>query len=200
MPRVPFPEAARGLLRDTLMDAAAELMRDRRWSAVTMGEIAHAAGVSRQTLYNEFGDRRGLAQAFVLREADRFLTAAEEAISEHPDDPRGALTAAFEEFLTSIAEHPVVEAIRRGDGGDELVVLVTAQGLPVLSMATDRLGTFLATSWPRLSPEDARALAECFIRLAISHAALPTAPPPATAAQLAKILGPHLDQLYPPKR
>lgn len=45
-----------------------------------MAEAASAAGVSRQTLYNEFGTRDELGQALVIRESDRFLDAVEEAI------------------------------------------------------------------------------------------------------------------------
>ncbi|MGQ5228634.1 helix-turn-helix domain-containing protein, partial [Streptomyces sp. yara] len=40
----------------------------RPWSAVRMVDVAAAAGVSRQTLYNEFGSKDGLARALVRRE------------------------------------------------------------------------------------------------------------------------------------
>src|SRR5688572_1846340 len=75
--RIPYATAARELLRTTLLDAARELLRDRPWNEVTMAQVAQAAGVSRQTLYNEFGSREEFAQAFVLREGDRFLAAVE---------------------------------------------------------------------------------------------------------------------------
>ena len=35
-----------------------------------MAQIARTAGVSRQTLYNEFGSRPEFAEVYVLREAD----------------------------------------------------------------------------------------------------------------------------------
>ena len=70
---VAYPTAARQLLRDTLLDAMRELMAEREWGQVSMAEVARTAGVSRQTLYKEFGTRQEFAQAFVLREADRFL-------------------------------------------------------------------------------------------------------------------------------
>jgi len=61
--RVPYAEAAKALLRDTLFDAAGELLRHRGWSDLTMADVATAAGVSRQTLYKEFGSRPAFAQA-----------------------------------------------------------------------------------------------------------------------------------------
>jgi AcrR family transcriptional regulator len=53
----PYAVAARELLRDTLFDAARRELEHRGWNDVTMAEIASAAGVSRQTLYKEFGSR-----------------------------------------------------------------------------------------------------------------------------------------------
>lgn len=53
--RAPYAVAARELLRDTLLDAARDLLGERDWSEVTMADIATAAGVSRQTLYSELG-------------------------------------------------------------------------------------------------------------------------------------------------
>ncbi|MEK8172529.1 TetR/AcrR family transcriptional regulator [Streptomyces sp. M19] len=45
-----------------------------------MVDVAAAAGVSRQTLYNEFGSKEGLARALVRREADAYLSGVEEAL------------------------------------------------------------------------------------------------------------------------
>ncbi|HEY3481025.1 MAG TPA: TetR family transcriptional regulator, partial [Streptomyces sp.] len=40
--------------RESLLDAAFAALGDRPWTEVRMVEVAAAAGVSRQTLYNEF--------------------------------------------------------------------------------------------------------------------------------------------------
>src|SRR5690349_17924774 len=92
----PYPVAARALLRDSLLDAAGSLLRDRSWGEVTMADVARTAGVSRQTLYNEFGSRPEFAEVYVLREADRFMTAVETAIGEAAPDAERALGAAFD--------------------------------------------------------------------------------------------------------
>ena len=60
------------------------------------GRLAAAAGVSRQTLYKEFGSRDEFAQAFVMREADRFLAAVEVACTRTSRRSGAALSAAFE--------------------------------------------------------------------------------------------------------
>jgi AcrR family transcriptional regulator len=190
----PYATAARGLLRATLLDATREQLRDRPWSEVTMAAVARAAGVSRQTLYNEFGSRAELAQASVLRETDRFLAAVEQAVVDHREDPVAALAAAFEVFLVGAAEDPVVRAIMSAEGDPELLPLVTTQGGPVLERATDGLGAVLAREWPELDAGDARLLAECVVRLAISHATLPSGPAALTGASVARLLGPFAER------
>ena len=52
-----------------------------------MADIAVAAGVSRQTLYKEFGSREEFAQVLVMREAESFLDAVERAVPAAPRQP-----------------------------------------------------------------------------------------------------------------
>jgi len=70
--RTPYQEAARELLRQTVFDAAREQLGRQPWSEITMADIATGAGVSRQTLYNEFGNRNEFGFAFVIHEGERF--------------------------------------------------------------------------------------------------------------------------------
>src|SRR5664279_1372668 len=106
--RIPYSLAARELLRNTLLDAACDELRERRWADVTMADITRAAGVSRQTLYKEFGSRDEFAQALVISEGERFLDAVDAAVREHLDDPRAAIGAALETFLRTAGEDPLV--------------------------------------------------------------------------------------------
>ena len=121
--RTPYAEAARELLRETLLDGARDELERRSWAQITMGDIAAAAGVSRQTLYKEFGSRDEFAQAFVMREVDRFLAAVEVAVREHLDDPATALSAAFDVFLTAAAEDPLVRTLLSGEEAYGLLAL-----------------------------------------------------------------------------
>ncbi len=109
--RAAYREAVRQLLRDRLLDAGREQLRGRAWAQVTMAEIATAAGVSRQTLYNEFGTRDEFGQALVIRESSRLLDAVEQTIAAHPEDPLAALTAGLERFLTIATTDPFVRLL-----------------------------------------------------------------------------------------
>ncbi|MQA63686.1 MAG: TetR family transcriptional regulator [Actinophytocola sp.] len=191
--RVRFAEAARALLRETLFDAASDQLTERAWAEIRMADIAKAAGVSRQTLYKEFGSRQGFAQAYILHEAERFLAGVEQAVSEHLDDPRAALAAAIEVFLNLAAKEPLIVAIVSGEAGDGLLPLVTNRAGPVLGFATERLAGFLGDAWPGVPERSVRLIAENMIRLAISHAASATASVEETAANMAELFGPYLE-------
>ena len=196
--RPSYAEASRNLRRDMVLDAVHGLLADRAWAEVSMADVAERSGVSRQTLYNAFGGRQELAQAYVLREADRFVAAVEEAVRARAADPRAAVAAALEIFLSAAATHPLVRAISASEDGDELLPLVTTRGGPVLGRVTEQLAALIAATWPSLPPAEAAHLADTLVRLAISHAALPSASARATAAAVARIVGPHIDELLEP--
>jgi AcrR family transcriptional regulator len=193
--RAPYPVAAQELLRDTLLDAVAELLEEQPWHEVTMGDVARAAGVSRQTLYKAFGSRSDFAQAYVIREVDRFLGAVQATVLEHLDDPATALASAFDVFLESAAEDPFVQAILADDGSEGLLLLVTTHGRPMIERAVQGLATIILSGWPQAPSEDAHLLAELLVRVAISHAGLPTSPSGLTAASLARLLAPYIEQV-----
>jgi AcrR family transcriptional regulator len=189
-----YPEAARALLRDTVIDAVHHLVRDRGWANTTMADVARVAGVSRQTVYNEFGSRGELAQAYVLWETERFVDEVSEAVRNHPHDIEAALTAAVEVFLRAAANDPLFKSAFLRDGDDSLLALLTTQGAPVLALATGQLSLLFAQLWPAVSAEDAELLTEQVVRLGISHAALPTAPVDVVAAGITRVLAPFAQE------
>lgn len=78
--------------RAALMRAAVDLVSERDSTAVAVSEIAEAADVSRQVLYQQFGDRDSL-----LLEAAQDLV-RRELLTELPDDERAALLALARHF------------------------------------------------------------------------------------------------------
>lgn len=197
--RSPYPVAAQELLRNMLLDAARDQLEQRGWADITMADIAAAAGVSRQTLYKEFGSRREFAQVLVLREADDLLTAVERAVNAHLDDPATALSAALDIFLTAAAEKPLVR-VAFGDGAEELLALLTTHGTPLVESAAERLTAIMIAGWPAVEPQDAELLSDCLVRLAISYAALPQGSTSTTAASVARLLGPYIERVLPDAR
>ena len=188
-----FADASRLLLRTTVFGAMDDLAADRPWASITMAEIDRAAGVSRQTLYNEFGTRDELAQAYVLWASEQFLDEIERVVGARPDDLGGALQDAFRVFLELAAEHPLVRALEAATGAEGLHALVASSaGLPILLTSTERLTEFVLGNWPELPVTDTRLVCELLVRLAISHATVPTVPPAVAAEQVSTVLGPFL--------
>jgi AcrR family transcriptional regulator len=192
--RTPYPQAARQLLRDTLFAAARDELQRRAWSQITMADVAGAAGVSRQTLYNEFGSRDEFALALVIHEGERFMDGVDAAVREHFDDPRAAVVAALEVFLRTAGEDPLVRIVISDDGAGGMLPFVTTQGMPVVQWATARLTATIEEGWPQAPPEKARLLAETLVRLAISHVTAPGEAPEVTAAATSELLGPFIDE------
>ena len=152
--RTPYPEAARELLRQTLFGAARDRLEQRAWSEITMSDIAASAGVSRQTLYKEFGNRNEFGLAFVIHEGERFLDDVEAAVKQHLDDPRAAVGAALELFLRTAGEDPLIRILLSDDGTGGMLPFVTTQGMPVVQWATARLGTVIEEGWPQAPKAD----------------------------------------------
>jgi AcrR family transcriptional regulator len=192
--RTPYPEAARELLRQTLFGAARDQLAERAWSQITMSDIAAAAGVSRQTLYKEFGNREEFGLAFVIHEGERFLDEVEAAVKQHLDDPRAAINAALELFLRSAAEDPMIRMLLSDDGAGGMLPFVTTQGVPVVQWATARLAAVIEEGWPQAPPADVRLLSEALVRLAISHITTPSESPQSTATAVADLLAPFVDR------
>jgi AcrR family transcriptional regulator len=192
---MPYREAARALLQDSLFDAARGLLEDRPWAQITMAEIARAAGVSRQTLYAQFGSRDDFAQRFVIREGARFLEEVETALRAHLDDPARAVCAGLEAFLTSAAKDPLVRLLLTDDGTGGMLPLVTTRSRPVLDWASGRLCAAMREGFPEVGATEAGLLADVFVRLALSYVTMPAAGSPRqTAENAARLLGPYVER------
>jgi AcrR family transcriptional regulator len=192
--RTPYPQAAKELLRDTLFGAARDQLETRAWSEITMSDVAGAAGVSRQTLYKEFGSREEFGQAFVIHEGERFLDAVDAAVRAHLDDAHAAVGAALGTFLRSAGEDPLVRILLSDDGTGGMLPFVTTQGMPVVQWATARLTATIEEGWPQAPAEKAALLAESLVRLAISYITAPGETPETTAARAGELLGPFIDE------
>jgi AcrR family transcriptional regulator len=193
--RVPYSVKARELLRNALLDAACQELESRHWADITMADIAVAAGVSRQTLYKEFGSREEFAQVLVLREAESFLDAVQRSVNDHLTDPSKALGAALDLFLTEAAENPLLRAVVMEEGAEELLALLTTHGKPLVERAADRLAEVMVSGWPLMRRRDAELLSDVLVRLAISYAALPSGPARETATSLSAVLEPYVQKL-----
>jgi AcrR family transcriptional regulator len=178
--------------RAALLDAAAGAALAGDWARTRMADVARAAGVSRQTLYYEFGSKDGLAEALALREAERYMQGAEAAREGHEGSPAEAIGASTAWTLTAAAANPLLKAVLTDDAGG-LLPYLTTRAEAVVAASTERCAAYLSGSWPHLPAGEVRLAAEVVTRLTISHLVLPGARPDEVARDIAHLV----DRLLP---
>jgi AcrR family transcriptional regulator len=192
--RVPYAEASRALLRDSVLDAMRELLLSRDWSAITLADVARAAGISRQTIYNEFGSRQGLAQGYAMRLADRLVSAVEDAIYSNVGDVYAAFLQGFRAFFSDSAADPLVISLLTGVAKPDLLQIITTDSGPIITHCSARLTSSFMHSWVKASEEDAGMLARAIVRLAMSYVSMPPEADHDVAADLARLMTPAAER------
>jgi AcrR family transcriptional regulator len=176
-------------LREAIVDAARAAAVSQGWAAVKMADVADAVGVSRQTVYNEFGTKAGVAEALTAREVSRFVDAVRAELVAHGGDIRAAGEAAILRTLTEAADNPLVKAILTGTEGDDgLLPYLTTRSELVLTTASAVVRDWASAHVPAAGEHTVAAAAESIVRLVLSHVVLPSAPAEQTAAVLADTL------------
>ena len=167
-----FTDRTKASLREALLDAAADLLPDRGHAALRMADVAARAGVSRQTVYNEFGNKAALTQAVALRTASEFL----DGIRQRFETADGLLAGIHHAVVYTIEharENRLVAAALGTEAGEDLLPLLTTKGEPILTAAADLAAEQYQELEPGLSAEAAALLAETVVRLSLSHLVLP---------------------------
>jgi len=192
--RIPYAEASRVLLRDSILDGMRELLLTRDWSSITLSDVARAAGISRQTIYNEFGSRQGLAQGYALRLADRLVDQIEGAIVGNVGAAYAAFLQGFRDFFAESAADPLVISLLTGGTKPDLLQLITTDSGPIITRASQRLTETFMNSWVRASEEDAGVLARAIVRLAMSYVSMPPEADHDVARDLARLMSPFAER------
>ncbi|BBX39844.1 TetR family transcriptional regulator [Mycobacterium tuberculosis variant microti OV254] len=194
MKRIPYAEASRVLLRDSVLDAMRDLLLTRDWSAITLADVAKAAGISRQTIYNEFGSRQGLAQGYALRLADRLVDSVHAALDANVGQIYEAFLQGFRAFFAESASDPLVISLLTGVAKPDLLQLITTDSAPIITRASERLTLAFITTWVATSDEDAGVLARAIVRLALSYVSMPPEADHDVARDLARLMTPFAER------
>jgi AcrR family transcriptional regulator len=175
--------------RARLITQAAELTRAGGWQAITMAKLADKVGVSRQTVYNEIGSKRQLAEAMIMHELEVFLRGVDAAFEEHPDDLVDAIRAAATGVLETARTNPLLHAVLSASHGAEsaLLPLLTTQVEPLIEAAHGLVRRHLDTYDHGLDPDRVDPLVDMVIRLVLSHVTAPSTSPAETADNIAWI-------------
>ena len=182
------------LLRDLVLDAMRDLLLSRDWSSITLADVAKSAGISRQTIYNEFGSRHGLAQGYALRLADRLVDAVGDAIASNVGQMHEAFLQGFRVFFADSAADPLVISLLTGAAKPDLLQIITTDSGPIISRCSAKLTDAFRRSWVNASEEDSGVLARAIVRLAMSYVSMPPEADHDVAADLARLMTPFAER------
>lgn len=179
-------------VRVRLLDAAHDMIESSGWSAVTMARIADVAGVSRQTVYNEFGTKHGLAEQLALRELGRFLDVVRERMeSQHEitESIRSACEGVLEVAEQSLLVRTIVGAAP-GDQDTDFLKIMTTESGEIVEASVTVVQQSIDDLYPDtpLTPQELSVAVELVVRLVLSAITRPSKSPKEAAADIAWIV------------
>lgn len=183
--------------RERMADAAQAMIEAGGWSTVTMSGVAAAAGVSRQTAYNEFGTKHGLAEHLALRELQQFLTVVRTRM-EAERNIRDGIRCGCEGVLMLGEQSLLVRTILGSAATDRdldfLMILTTGSG-GIVGTAVEVIERTVAELYPPtgFEPQEFTVVVEAVVRLVLSALTRPSKTPAEAAADIAWLVGLMLD-------
>jgi len=91
--------------RAVIEDAAAQLIAQQGYAATTLLQIAGAAGVTKQLLYQHVSSKRELYLSLLARHRDGLLARIGAAMAE-PGDPAARIRGTLDDWFSYLEEHP----------------------------------------------------------------------------------------------
>ncbi|MFD1146399.1 TetR/AcrR family transcriptional regulator [Saccharothrix hoggarensis] len=159
-------------LTRALLDAAAELLAAHGSRGLRMAEVAAKAGVSRQSVYNEFGNKERLLQAVALHKTVEFLDGVRERLAGSPDPVDGLRRGIL--FAFDLAERDALaRSVLNGTNAEDMLPFLTTRGRPVLTLANSVFAEHIHRHWPDVPEPHVRLVADTIVRVALSHLLTP---------------------------
>lgn len=193
MPSESLRDSFRRHMREQVLQAAHALTIEKGWERVRVSEIASLVGVSRPTVYKEFGDKQGLGDAMVVKEAERFLSGIKRVLDENAGDARAAIFSAVRLTLDEAEKSPLLKAVltsapanapesARDRATGVLPLLTTSSSM--LHTASQTLSAWFNENFPELAQDDVADGVDALVRLVVSHLVLPDGDPEQTGRRI----------------
>lgn len=187
-PRTAFRQA----VRERAFAAALERLQDEGWNQLRISQIAKDIGVSRPTIYAEFGTKQEFGQALLERETIRVLGEFSGTLEANKNNPEKALEKAFAKAIELGRTSPLVPAILNPNYGpvdpdSSPYGFVTEGLLPLIAASSYTLAAWIKEIYPNTSDTEIKECTDVLARLTLSHIMTPDNTPKKTPKQLAKV-------------
>lgn len=157
------------LTRNATLDALYQLLLEKPWKDISMTALAHKAGVSRQTIYNEFGSRINVAEAYVIRLSSGFAIAVQMGFASHEGDAVEGFKQAFDVFFQLRDQDPLLSLVQKGDPPADLLYLLSAYAHNIDRVSGQALADIFQSSWLNMDAASAESASRLLIRLCLSN-------------------------------
>lgn len=171
-----FKDRMHGLLRASILDAAWARAAETPWSQVRIADIAEDVGVSRQTIYNEFGTKEQLSLAVFERELERFLGELEQVLEEAETFPEG-LGRSLHWMLEETSDHRLLGrmvADARNGVSEGLLPILTVRADFIILPVRSRVVGYVLERWPDADRASCEVVIDLFTRFIIGQIVTPT--------------------------
>jgi len=161
------------------------LVARREWAAVSISDVASEAGVSRQTVYNEFGTRATLAELYVEALLDRLVQQHVPRASGSAADVAVVVQSSLESWFSSLGEDEAFPSL----------LGVVSNETEFVEAAAAALATRYCEIFEGLDLAKATMFARLVVRVCLGYLMVPPAPDEDPVPALVAALGPYAQHL-----
>lgn len=169
-----------------LLESARQVMGDFGVRRTTVGDVAKAAGVSRQTVYEYFPTKEHLIRETLKHGAGRLVTAGFDAAEAHGGTPEERLAILITVSLEFLRSSPLWSSKGKRE---DLVAHVTLEDGVYLGAGIAAIHAALESWWPSTDDTRLQRASDTLARTMVSHGLAPSSrPAPEIAEQLADLI------------
>lgn len=173
------------------MAAGLAQVKAEGWRQLRINQIAKEIGVSRPTIYAEFGTKEEFTATLIERELDVVFQKFQKALTSAHGKPHGVLTKGFKDLISDSAQSPLISGLLADDDSEQLghpATPVHADGLlPFINRCSELLIDWIEQHQSGLKPSEVAHTADALARLVLSHVMTPTSDPAHASKELAKL-------------
>ncbi len=183
-------DAFRHAVRDRAMSIALEQVKSEGWNQLRINKVATGVGVSRPTIYAEFGTKEEFTQTLLDQEIKLAVNEFSNQLNSDQKSQTKSLEQAFTTLINQIQNRPIIDGLMtidtpKASNSTNTSPYSTEKILPLINAIEKVLDEWLRKACSA-SP-DIDSCAETLSRLVVSHTMAPVGRPSAAGKKIANL-------------